>query len=143
MEEIVKDKVMDAVRGKAGEVSKVAGEKVGEVTDKVLDSAEETVEKSAEAVADKIEKAAKPLTDLIDKIDDDPAVKQVLDSIGNAFVTEVDGRDFSCFCFGWNVSLKITRRPQTKSSVLSSTLPAPPVLTTREVVELQSNPLRS
>lgn len=142
MEDIVKDKVVEVVKSKAGEISKVAGEKVGEVTDKVLDSAEDKVEKSAEAVAKEIEKAAKPLTDLIDKIDDDPAVKQVLDSIGNAFVTEVDGRDFSCFCWGWKVSLKITRRPLTTTGVISSTLPAPPALTTREVVELQSNPLR-
>jgi hypothetical protein len=142
MEKVVTDKVVEVMKGKADEISKVAGEKVRDVTDKALDSAEETVEKSAEAAAKELEKVAKPLTDFIDKIDDDPAVKQVLDSIGSAFVTEVDGRDFSCVCWGWNVSLKITRRPLTTSGVLSSTLPAPPVLTTREVVELQSNPLR-
>ena len=102
----VTEKVVDAVVGKSEEVEK----KVEEVTDKALDAVEENTQKVADEIASAVETVTKPIADLIDKIDDDPRVKAVIDNVTSGIVEQVDGREFSCFCFGLNFSLRIARR---------------------------------
>jgi vacuolar-type H+-ATPase subunit H len=121
MEEIkvqVTEKVVEQLEQKSEEVEK----KVEETVDKVLDSVEETTQKVADEV---VTSAVKPVADLIDKIDDDPRVKAVLDNITSGIVEQVDGRMFSCFCLGFDFSLRISRRtpapPQTKSAETQNT----------------------
>ena len=136
MEEVVKEKVTEVVTEKAVELIESKTEeiekKVEETADKVLDTVQENTQKVADKIEDVVEQAAKPLTDLIDKLDDNPAVKKVLDGIGESIVEQVDGREFSCFCFGWALALKISRkRPQSSPStpsVIDSKLPELPPL---------------
>jgi hypothetical protein len=105
MEEIkvqVTEKVVDAVEQKTEEVEKKV--------DEALDAVQENTQKVADKIESAVEAAAKPITDLIDKLDDDPKVKAVLDNITSGIVEQVDGREFSCFCFGFDWSLRIARR---------------------------------
>lgn len=122
VEEIVTEKAVELIESKKEEIlEKVAEqleekkEEIEKKVDEVADKAEETVEKAAEEVGKKLEEVAKPLTDLIDKIDDNPQVAAVLEGI----VTQVDGREISCSCFGWMFALRIRRKstgsPPTKS----------------------------
>lgn len=69
---------------------------------------EEVTVKVDEAL-DKIEikiEEPKVVTDLIDKIDDVPVVKEVIENI----VEVVDGRVFTCSCWSWVLTLRITRK---------------------------------
>lgn len=109
--EVVSEKAIELVESKAEEIEK----KVEETTDKVLDTVQENTQAVADKVEDAVEKIAKPVTDLIDKIDDNPVVKEVLDNIAESIVEQVDGRVFSCSCFGWLLSLQITRKNQKPS----------------------------
>lgn len=124
--EKMNDVVVQAVEEKSKEVEKAVGEK----TDKVLDTVQDNTQKVADKVEDVVEKVAKPLTDIIDKLDDDPRVKKVLDEVTESVVQQVDGREFSCFCFGLKLSLRITRKtPQlspSKPSAIDNKLPALP-----------------
>lgn len=119
VEEVVSEKVVELVESKTEEIEK----KVEETTDKVL----YTVQENTQKVADKVEEAVKPIADLID---DNPAVKKVLDGTSESIVEKVDGREFSCFCFGWLLSLKISRKlPQSSPStqaVIDNKLPELP-----------------
>lgn len=105
MENIVSEKAIELVESKSEEIEK----KVEETTDKVLDTVQENTQEVAEKIEDAVEKATKPIADLIDKIDDNPAVKEVIDNITESIVEQVDGRVFSCSCFGFLWSLQITR----------------------------------
>lgn len=98
---------VELVEQKVEEVEK----RVEETTDKVLD----TVQENTQKVADKVEAAAKPVTDLIDKLDDDPRMKAVLDGITESVAEQLDGREFSCGCFGWIFALRITRKTHQSS----------------------------
>jgi ElaB/YqjD/DUF883 family membrane-anchored ribosome-binding protein len=125
VEEIVTEKAVELLESKKDEIlEKVAEqleekkEEIEKKVDEVADKAEETVEKAAEEVGKKIEEAAKPLTDLIDKLDDNPQIAAVLEGI----VSQVDGREISCSCFGWMFALRIHRKstdsPPSKSEDL-------------------------
>lgn len=115
-------------------------QKVEETADKVLDIVQEKTQAAATKVEDAVEKVAKPVTDLIDKIDDDPRVKAVLDSVTGAVAEQIDGRVFSCGCFGWMFALRITRKtPQpspSKSEVTESKQPESPL----QHVEVKESP---
>lgn len=117
VKEVISEKAIELVEAKSEEIEK----KVEDVTDKALDTVQENTQKVADKIEDAVEAAAKPLTDLIDKLDDNPAVKKVLDGVSESIVEQVDGREFSCFCFGWGLSLKISRkRPETSPSTPSA-----------------------
>lgn len=122
----VNDIVVQVVEDKSKEVDKIVAER----TDSALDTVQANTQKVADKVEDLVEKAAKPLTDIIDKLDDDPRVKKALDDVTESVVQQVDGREFSCFCFGLKLLLRITRktpRPSpSKSAVVDSKLPALP-----------------
>jgi len=131
MENIIQEKVNDIVtvelvEEKLEEVEK----KVEETTDKVLDSLQDGTQAAADKIEDTVEKAAKPLTDLIDKLDDDPRVKAVIDGLTDSVAEQLDGRVFSCGCFGWMFALRIARKGRQTSpstpAVLDSKLPELP-----------------
>lgn len=126
VKEVVSEKAVELVEQKAEEVEK----KVEETADKVLDTVQENTQVVADKIEDAVEKAAKPVVDLIDKLDDDPRVKAVIDNVTDAVVTQIDGREFSCGCFGWMFALRITRKnPQpspSKSEVSDNKLPELP-----------------
>lgn len=103
--------VGELVEKKTEEIEK----KAAETTDKVLDDVQANTQKVADKVEDVVEKAAKPLTDLVDKLDDNPHVKKVLDGVTESIVQQVDGREFSCFCFGLGLSLRISRKSRQSS----------------------------
>lgn len=128
--DIVVNKVVEVV----DKVVEVVDSKVEEVTDKALDVAEDGLQKAVEVVGDTV---VKPIADLLDNISDNPIVQGVVDRITDSIAEQVDGRVFSCFCLGWGLSLKISRkRPQptqSKDEVLDSTLPELPP--PREVVK--------
>lgn len=126
IEEIVTEKAVELIESKKDEIlEKVAEqleekkEEIEQKVDEVADKAEETIETAAEEISKKLEEAAKPLTDLIDKLDDNPQIAAVLEGI----VTQVDGREITCSCFGWLFALRISRKradsPPTKSEEIA------------------------
>lgn len=124
------DKVNDVVIEVINDKSEVVEKIVVKKTDSALDAVQANTQKVADKVEGAVEKVAKPLTDVIDKLDDDPRVKKVLDGVTESVVQQVDGREFSCFCFGLKLSLRITRKtPQSspsKPSAIDNKLPALP-----------------
>lgn len=80
--------------------------------EQVIESKIEEVTVKVDEVLDKIEnteiKVEEPkfLTDLIDKIDDIPVVKETIENL----VEVVDGRVFTCSCWSWVLTLRITRK---------------------------------
>jgi hypothetical protein len=62
-------------------------------------------------------------------IDSNPQLKDAVDKLESKLVEAVDGRLFSCWCFGWWFSLKITRQDprKTLSTQPQSTVTAEPV----------------
>jgi hypothetical protein len=140
VKEAVTEKAIELVEQKAEEVEK----KVEETTDKVLDTIQENTQAVAEKVEDAVEKAAKPLTDLIDKLDDDPRVKAVIDNVTEAVAEQLDGREFSCGCFGWMFALRIARKSRqpspSKSEVIDNKLPELPPLPEAAKETPQSTP---
>jgi hypothetical protein len=104
--EEIKEKILEVVEQQSEQVA----DKIEEQTDKVLDTVQENTQEVAEKIEEVVEQAVKPLTDLIDKLDDDPRVKAVIDNVTEGIVQQVDGRDFSCFCFGLFWSLRISRK---------------------------------
>jgi len=131
MDKVVVEKVNDIitvelVEQKVEEVEK----KVEETADKVLDTVQENTQAVADKLEDTVEKATKPVTDLIDKLDDDPRVKAVVDGVTDAVADQLDGREFSCGCFGWMFALRIARKnPQpspSKSEAIDNKLPELP-----------------
>jgi hypothetical protein len=115
VKEVVTEKAVELVEQKAEEVEK----KVEETADKVLDTVQENTQVVADKVEDAIETVTKPITDLIDKLDDNPAVKKVIDGISESIVEQVDGRVFSCSLFGWLFALRITRKTPQSSPTKS------------------------
>lgn len=113
VEDIVTEKAVELVESKKEEIlEKIAEqlegkkEEIEKKVDEVADKTEETVEKVADDIGKKLEEVAKPLTDLIDKLDDNPQVATILTGI----VTQVDGREITCSCFGWLFALRISRK---------------------------------
>ena len=79
-------------------IEEIVESKVEEVTvklDEVLDKKEEI----------KIEEP-KIVEKIIDKLDDVPIINEAMQNI----VEVVDGRVFSCFCWSWVLTLRITRK---------------------------------
>lgn len=126
VKEVVTEKAVELVESKIEEVET----KVEETADKVLDTVQENTQKVADKFEETVEKIAKPVTDLIDKLDDNPAVKKVLDTVTESIAEQVDGREFSCGCFGWMFALRITRKARQSApstpAVLDSKLPELP-----------------
>jgi hypothetical protein len=126
VKEVVTEKAIELVEQKAEEVEK----KVEETADKVLDTVQENTQAVADKIEDAVEKATKPVADLIDKLDDDPRVKAVIDNVTDAVAEQLDGREFSCGCFGWMFALRITRKnlqpSPSKSEAIDSKLPELP-----------------
>jgi hypothetical protein len=96
----------EAIEKKVEEVMEQKAEEI----DKKVDEAEVKLEAVAEKAADEIEKKVDEILDVAP-----PEVKKVLDIVGSNLVEVVDGRDFSCFCFGFLVSLRITRKDKKSS----------------------------
>jgi hypothetical protein len=117
------------------EVSKLVEDavpKVEELTDNVLDEAQVAVEDATKAALDAITEAidSNPVVEKIEAvIDSNPQLKDAVDKLESKIVEAVDGRLFSCWCFGWWFSLKITRQDprKTLSTQPQSTVTAEPV----------------
>ena len=111
---------MEKVESKAEEI----GDKVGEIADKELTKLEEKVEDLLNTINKKAEESevVKQVEAVIDKWDDNPMVKEVTESV----IEQVDGRVVSCFCFGWNLSLRIDRKksPSSQTKPLQSVPPS-------------------
>lgn len=111
---------MEKVESKAEEI----GDKVGEIVDKELTKLEEKVEDLLNTINKKVEESevVKQVEAVIDKWDDNPMVKEVSESV----IEQVDGRVVSCFCFGWNLSLRINRKksPSSQTKPLQSVPPS-------------------
>lgn len=126
MEKIV-EKVSDVVsvelvEQKVDEVEK----KVEDATDKVLDTVQENTQKVADKVEEAVEKATKPIEDLIKK---DARIEAVYVGVTDSIAVQLDGREFSCGCFGWLFALRITRKPR-------KSVPATPLVTESKLPEL-------
>jgi hypothetical protein len=98
-EEVV-EKVIEQIENRKDDISK----KVDETEVKV----EETVEK----VSKKLEET---VSSVVDKLDDNPQVAKVIDSVENIIIDQLDNRDLSCSCFGFLWSLRITRKSPQKT----------------------------
>lgn len=121
-EEVV-EKVLDQIEGKKEEIGKK------------LDESEIVVEESVEKVAKKLEDT---VSSIVDKLDDNPEVAKVIDSVEDVIASQLDGRDISCSCFGFLWSLRITRKSQkktpSKSEGSQNTQKLPPTLSIRTPV---------
>jgi hypothetical protein len=129
--EVVSEKAVELVESKAEEI----GDKVGSVADKELDKLEEKIKDFSNTIETHIKEleAVKKIEDIIDKIDDDPRVKAAIDTVTDAVGDQFDGREFSCGCFGWGLSLKISRKSRVKS-------PSTPLVIDNKLPELPSLP---
>jgi hypothetical protein len=101
IKEEVENKIEEVVTEKLAEV---APEAVEAVADKIVSWSEVKVEA-------KIEDLPKPVVEVVAKLEAkleaNPEVKKAIDNL----VAEVDGRVITCWsCFGWDVSLRISRR---------------------------------
>jgi len=134
--EVVEQKIeelKEKLNDKLDEVIVNVEEKASEVTDAVLDKTQDVVadatEKASNAVVAAIESNS-TVQKIEDLIESNSQAKAVVDSLESAFVKEVDGRVFSCGCFGWLFSLKITRQnkktlPATSSPKTDTDQPLP------------------
>ena len=124
MDAVVTEKAVELVETKAEEI----GDKAGKVVDDELGKVEEKVNdllKTFEGRLKEVE-AVKKVENIVDKLDDNPAVKKVMDEVADSVIEQVDGRAFSCGCFGWNLSLRISRK-KTQSSPTKPLASSPPL----------------
>lgn len=125
--EVVTEKAVELVEQKTEEIEK----KVEETTDKVLDTVQENTQAVADKVEDAVEKVLEPMTDVVKKLEENPEVKKVIDTLTESVAEQVDGREFSCSLFGWLFALRITRKSRQTSpstpSVTESKLPELPL----------------
>jgi hypothetical protein len=99
---------MEAVEKKIEEVLESKTEEI----DKKVDEAEVKIEETVENVATDIEKK---IEDILENAS--PEVKKVVDVVESKLIEVIDGRVFSCSCFGFLWSLRIARKsPQTPPS---------------------------
>lgn len=103
--EVVTEKAVELIESKKEEIL----DKIEEVAEQKVDAAETAVEEAASDLGKKLEELAAPVADLIDKLDDNPQVAAAIESL----VTQVDGREVSCSCFGFLFALRITRKSKT------------------------------
>lgn len=112
----------EAIENKVEEVMEQKAEEI----DKKVDEAEVKIEAAVEKVADELEKKVDEIVAAAP-----PEVKKVLDLVESNLVEVVDGREFSCFCGSFLVSLRITRKgkkssPSKSEETLSIELPPLP-----------------
>jgi hypothetical protein len=104
IKEEVENKIEDVVTEKLAEVAPAAVEAVAKAAEAVADKIVSWSEVKVEA---KIEDLPKPVAEVVAKLEANPEVKKAMDNL----VAEVDGRVITCWsCFGWDVSLRISRR---------------------------------
>ena len=122
MADVVSEKVIEIVEEKKEEIK----ERVKSEADKELDKVEEKVQDLLDTINGHLKEveAAKDVAP--------PAVKKVIDLVEEGIIEEVDGRVFSCFCLGWNLALRISRK-KTPSSPTKPLASAPPSTETRSV----------
>lgn len=129
----------EAIEKKVEEVMEQKAEEI----DKKVDEAEVKIEAAAEKAADELEKKVDEIMDAAP-----PEVQKVLDIVASNLVEVVDGRDFSCSCFGFLVSLRITRKdkkssPSKSEETLSIELPPLPQSSPLKESELPKAPQES
>jgi len=122
IKEEVENKIEEVVTEKLAEVAPAA---VEAVADKIVSWSEVKVEA-------KTEDLPKPVVEVVAKLEAkleaNPEVKKAIDNL----VAEVDGRVITCWsCFGWDVSLRISRRIaktslDTPAAVPTVTIPLAP-----------------
>lgn len=123
------EKVQEVISQNSEEIEKKVEEVMeqkAEELDKKLDEAEVKIEATVEKVAEEVEK----------KVDEilaaaPPEVKKVVDVVESNIVEVVDGREFSCYCGSFLVSLRISRKdkkssPSKSEETLSIELPPLP-----------------
>ena len=98
------EKAVETVKEKVADKVIEQGVVIAEKTDNALEKVEDKVGDVTESVGEKIES-------VIEKIEEiSPEVKKVVDAVESKLVTVVDGRQFTCFCSQWKLTLRITRR---------------------------------
>lgn len=105
------EEVKEQIVAKIEEIVPKVEEKIAEVTGdavvKAQTAVEDTTKKASDAVLAAVESNA-----VVQKvealIESNPQAKAAVEKVGAALVKEVDGRMFTCWCFGWWWSLKIT-----------------------------------
>ena len=131
--EVIEQKIKETLNDKLDEIVVKVEEKTSEVTDAVLDKAQDAVtdatEKASNAVVAAIE-SNETVQKIEALIESNSQAKAVVESVEAAFVKEVDGRVFSCSCFGWLFSMKITHQnkktlPATSSPKIDKDQPLP------------------
>jgi hypothetical protein len=113
---IVVDKVEEVVAKLEEKVVELAP-KVVELTDAALVQTQSVVEDTTQKVSDAVTAAVESNV-VVQKvealIESNPEVKAAVEKLEAALVKEIDGRMFTCWCFGWWWSLKITGRDPRK-----------------------------
>jgi hypothetical protein len=155
VKEVISEKVTELVESKKDEVVEKVLEKIEDKkeelekkVDEVADNTEKAVEKVAEDLGKKLEEASKPLADIIDKLDDNPQIAKAIDVVGDAIVSQIDGREISCSCFGWLVALRISRKskeilPSKPEETVQKIQIASPSQNSKEQEERPPNPPQS
>jgi len=112
---------------------------VDEVTEKVVEQTAVALDQVQTVVEDTTAKVSESITAAIESnsvvqkvdalIDSNPEVKAAVDKLEAKLVEVVDGKSFTCWCFGWWWTLKINRRDPRKplSTPSPSTVTAAPV----------------
>lgn len=123
MDAVVSEKAVELVESKAEEI----GDKVGKVVDDELGKVEEKVNHLIKTIEGRLKEveAVKKVENIVDKLDDNPAVKKVMDEVSDSVIEQVDGRVVSCGCFGWDLSLRISRK-KSRSSPTKPLQSSPP-----------------
>jgi len=110
-----------------------------EVTEKVVEQTAVALDQVQTLVEDTTAKVSDLITDAIESnsvvqkvdalIDSNPEVKAAVDKLEAKLVEVVDGKGFTCWCFGWWWTLKINRHDPRKplSTPSPSTVTAAPV----------------
>ena len=125
VEEVVEQQIAPKVEEKVVEVTTAALEQTQTVV-------EDTTKKASDAVVAAVESSV-----VVQKvealIESNPQAKAVVEKLEAALVKEVDGRMFTCWCFGWWWSLKITGQDPRKvpSTPVQSTTVTPPLPSTQ------------
>ena len=109
---------------KVEEVVTKVEEKVVELAPKVVELTDAAVVQTQAVVEDTTQKVSDAVTAAVESsavvqkvealIESNPEVKVAAKKLEAALVKEVDGRMFTCWCFGWWWSLKITGRDPRK-----------------------------
>lgn len=137
--EKIEEKVAETVEKVEEKAEEKLAELIGKVDSKVIEFADVALDKADVVVAETTEKVSSEIMNAVESnvvvqkiealIDSNPQLKAAVDKLEDELVKQVDGRMFTCWCFGWWLSLKITRQnpkslPATPSP--STCTPPPP-----------------